>query len=393
MDKVDEKMKPWQQVQGIYVHIPFCVQKCLYCDFTSFACYDDEFKNRYAHTVVKEIEQKSSKSICVNEKATIYFGGGTPSVMPLDDISIIVQSLKQHGFWRNPAEAVIEVNPGTADLRKLIGLRELGFDRISFGIQSLNNNELKQIGRIHTSEEALNAVEMARQAGFKRINADIMYGLPGQNMASLKNTLQQITATGIEHISVYGLILEEETPLAKMVEQDKMILPDEDLCADMYEFVQSFLRAEGFTRYEISNYAKNEQYSKHNLVYWHYYPYLAFGAAACGFNGKKRFTGTMDVKKYVEQGLQGSFAYVEEELSVSDMLGEFMFMNLRKQSGANLYEAQERFGVDVYSEYKKEIDNFIAQGLLNYDRQTKVLSLTENGMEVGNQIFEIFVRV
>jgi oxygen-independent coproporphyrinogen-3 oxidase len=216
----------------------------------------------------------------INPNATIYFGGGTPSTLPIECVSEIVGALKNHKYWQEPAEATIEVNPGTADLEKLKALRYLGFDRISFGVQSLNDVELKTIGRIHSAQEALQAIAWAKEAGFNRISADLIYGLPGQTLTSLRKTLEELTATGIEHVSVYGLIVEEGTPLAKLVDEGKLVLPEEDIAADMYEFVQSFLKEQGFERYEISNYAKKGQYSKHNLVYWKYEPYAAFGAAA-----------------------------------------------------------------------------------------------------------------
>lgn len=384
-------LRPWQCVQGIYVHIPFCVQKCLYCDFTSFACYDEAFKQSYAEAVCREIAECSKKLPAIAPQATIYFGGGTPSVLPVDLLAQITEALKKYGFWQNPAEATIEVNPGTANLVKLKKLRELGFDRISFGVQSLQDNELRAIGRIHTAVEALEAIRMAQEAGFDRINADLIYGLPGQTMESLHSTLQQLAATGIEHMSVYGLIVEEGTPLAALVDKGQIVLPDEDTCADMYEFVQSFLAQQGFKRYEISNYAKQNGQSRHNLVYWQYLPYAAFGAAACGFDGKVRKSVLSDVSKYVADALQGTFAYEEEQLSPAEQLSEFMFMNLRKTDGADLRAARERFGVDIYAKYEEQLKDFAARGLVEYDNCTEILKLTASGMELGNQVFEIFV--
>ena len=284
MDKL-QNLQPWQQVQGIYVHIPFCRQKCLYCDFNSYAGFGAEAMAKYAAAV----------------NASIYFGGGTPSLLPAEAIKEITDALKKYGWWQNPCEASIEANPGTVDLPKLKALRQLGFDRISFGVQSLNDAELKAIGRVHNAAEALEAIELAKQTGFKRINADVIYGLPGQTMASLKETLAQLCSTGIEHLSVYGLIVEKGTPLQKITEAGQIILPDEDEAADMYEFVQEFLKTHGFERYEISNYARGKAYSRHNLVYWHYYPYAAFGAGACGFSGSARFTAAAKVQFMIKK--------------------------------------------------------------------------------------------
>lgn len=384
-------LQPWQQVQAIYVHIPFCVQKCLYCDFASYACYDRKVQQEYVAAVCREIERKSRAKQAVNPAGTIYFGGGTPSVLPTEDIAQIVEMLKRCGYWQQPAEATIEVNPGTADMVKLQALHELGFDRISFGVQSLQDGELTAIGRIHTAREALEAIEMAKTAGFERINADVIYGLPQQTLRSLEDTLQQLTAMGIEHLSVYGLILEEGTPLTRLVEAGRVQLPDEDAAADMYEFVQRFLRESGFERYEVSNYARGGVYSRHNLVYWQYLPYEAFGAAACAFDGAARVTATADVAAYIAGSESGKDIYAAEQLSNAELLGEFMFMNLRKTSGADLLQARERYGVDVWDKYQAELEPLLAAGLVDYDAEWQILRLTESGMEVGNRIFEIFV--
>ena len=239
---------------------------------------------------------------------------------------------------------------------------------------------------------------LAREAGFRRINADLIYGLPGQTLASLRDTLERLTATGIEHLSVYGLIVEEGTPLEKLVDSGRLQLPDEDEAADMYELVQNFLHEAGFARYEISNYAKQGQQSQHNIVYWQYHPYLGFGVAACGFDGGTRRTAAESVQEYVEQAGQltpenwrMSSLYTVEELDASLQLEEFMFMGLRRSAGAQLAEARTRFGVDVLQRFGKDLQRFIDGGFVEYDAQSEVLRLTEKGMAVGNQIFDVFV--
>ena len=421
------KVNSWQQYQAIYIHIPFCKQKCLYCDFASYACFGERDMQAYTDALCHEIEVRAEEAAKVASAATVYFGGGTPSVLPIDCLERIVAALKSFGFWNTPAEATIEVNPGTADLAKLKRLRAAGFDRISFGVQSLQDDELRAIGRIHSASQALEAIDLAKQAGFERISCDLIYGLPGQTMASLKDTLLRLIATGIEHISVYGLILEEGTPLEHLVSSGKVSLPDDDTSADMYELVQQVLKERGFERYEISNYAKNGQYSRHNTVYWQYYPYIAFGAAACGFdvndntatnvrntyyanasqaNSSDSFempmayrrTGLSTVPEYIAtakalepDAWRSSSLYSIEELTAAQQLEEFMFMGLRRAQGADLAEAQTRFGVDVWQRYQAELAAYIAQGLVRYDAFAKRLALTEAGMEVGNQIFAIFV--
>lgn len=389
----------WQQYQAIYVHIPFCKQKCLYCDFASYACFGEREMRTYTDVLCHEIEVRAEEASNVAFGATIYFGGGTPSVLPTDCLERIVSMLKSCGFWQKPAEATIEVNPGTADVNKLKRLREAGFDRISFGVQSLQDKELRAIGRIHNAEEALIAIDMARTAGFRRISCDLIYGLPGQSLASLKDTICRITKTGIEHMSVYGLIVEEGTPLERLVNSGQMVLPDEDIAADMYELVQRLLAEAGFERYEISNYAKNGQYSRHNTVYWQYHPYIAFGAAACGMEKALRRTAASTVPEYIAaaQALTSgnwrtSELYTSESLTLQQQLEEFMFMGLRRAAGADLAEARTRFGVDVWQRYQKELAPYIAQGLVGYEAAAERLYLTPAGMELGNQIFAIFIN-
>lgn len=389
----------WQQYQAIYVHIPFCKQKCLYCDFASYACFGEREMRTYTDVLCHEIEVRAEEASNVAFGATIYFGGGTPSVLPTDCLERIVSMLKSCGFWQKPAEATIEVNPGTADVNKLKRLREAGFDRISFGVQSLQDKELRAIGRIHNAEEALIAIDMARTAGFRRISCDLIYGLPGQSLASLKDTICRLTKTGIEHMSVYGLIVEEGTPLERLVNSGQMVLPDEDIAADMYELVQRLLAEAGFERYEISNYAKNGQYSRHNTVYWQYHPYIAFGAAACGMEKALRRTAASTVPEYIAaaQALTSgnwrtSELYTSESLTLQQQLEEFMFMGLRRAAGADLAEARTRFGVDVWQRYQKELAPYIAQGLVGYEAAAERLYLTPAGMELGNQIFAIFVN-
>ena len=389
----------WQQYQAIYVHIPFCKQKCLYCDFASYACFGEREMRTYTDALCHEIEVRAEEASNVAFGATIYFGGGTPSVLPTDCLEGIVSTLKSCGFWQKPAEATIEVNPGTADVNKLKRLREAGFDRISFGVQSLQDKELRAIGRIHNAEEALIAIDMARTAGFRRISCDLIYGVPGQSLASLKDTICRLTKTGIEHMSVYGLIVEEGTPLERLVNSGQMVLPDEDIAADMYELVQRLLAEAGFERYEISNYAKNGQYSRHNTVYWQYHPYIAFGAAACGMEKALRRTAASTVPEYIAaaQALTSanwrtSELYTSESLTFQQQLEEFMFMGLRRAAGADLAEARARFGVDVWQRYQKELAPYIAQGLVGYEAAAERLYLTPAGMELGNQIFAIFVN-
>lgn len=388
-----ESRKPWEEYQALYVHIPFCRQKCLYCDFASYAGFGEEKMHEYALAVCREIEQQADKAAMMADGATVYFGGGTPSLLPAEDMQMITDALRRCGFWRQPAEATVEANPGTACAAKLEALRRAGFDRISFGVQSLNDGELRAIGRIHTAAEAAEAVELARRAGFKRISADLIYGLPGQTEASLAETLEGVLALVLDHISVYGLIVEEGTPLEKLVGEGKLQLPDEDAAGNMYDYVQKRLKRAGFERYEISNYARNGQQSLHNTVYWQYRPYMAFGAAACSFDGRRRRTAAEGVDEYIAAvNGAGEHLYIEENLSEEELLEEFMFMGLRRSAGADLHEARERFGTDVMERFGSSLQPFLDRKLAVYDEEKGRLRLTEQGMALGNLIFEIFVN-
>ena len=339
-------MQKWEQIQGVYIHTPFCLQKCLYCDFASYAGADTETMEKYVDAVCSEIMMRSNE-VTIADQATLYFGGGTPSLLSEKLLAKLVEALQKNGCWLQPAEATIEVNPGTADLDKLRFFKDLGFDRISFGVQSLNDAELRAVGRIHTANEALDAITMAEKAGFTRVSADLIYGLPEQSLQTLKTSLQNLTAAGLQHLSVYGLTIEKNTPLAGMLDKGKVELPDEDCQLAMYELVQEYLEAQGLHRYEISNYAVSGQESRHNLVYWHYLPYLSFGSSACSFNGSQRFTATDSVTDYIESIQSGKSWGGFEDLTKEMQLSEYLFMGLRTTVGIDLIETEQRFGCDV----------------------------------------------
>lgn len=405
-------MERWEQFQGVYVHTPFCLQKCLYCDFPSYAKFPEVVRQQYVEALCKEIELRSRQcTLSVAKEATVYFGGGTPTVLSAEQIGQIVACLKQYGFWKNPAEATVEANPGTVDKTKLKALRELGFDRISLGVQSLQDNELLALGRIHTAEQALRAVEEAKQAGFQRISADLMSGIPCQTAESFHHTLDRILQLNLSHLSVYSLILEEGTPLEKLVSEGKVTLPDEEVSYSMYEMTRSRLEQAGLKRYEISNYAKPGQESLHNTVYWHYEPYAAFGVGACSFSGTERRTNTFDVREYIKgwnaaaaalqkngtatsgKGFsadrEGRRLWQTERLDLKTQMSEVMIMGLRMRSGVDLNRIRKRFDVDIMKYYEKEIQTLLDKNMA--EREAGTLRLTPYGMRYGNQAFEVFV--
>ena len=405
-------MERWEQIQGVYVHTPFCLQKCLYCDFPSYAGFSEEIRQRYVDAICREIEIRSlQRELPVTKEATVYFGGGTPTVFSVEQIARIVACLKENGWWNEPAEATVEANPGTVDAEKLRSLRELGFDRISLGVQSLQNTELRALGRIHTAEQALRAVKEAKQAGFSRINADLMSGIPCQTPESFRNTLDTMLQLNLSHISVYSLILEEGTPLEKLVGEGRVTLPDEDITYVMDEMTIERLTQAGLQRYEISNYAASGQESLHNKVYWHYEPYAAFGVGACTFNGKERRTNTADVQQYINGWQAETVAFRSsgvatgikdisadrddktlwqtEHLDRKTQISETMIMGLRLKEGISAQLMQKRFGIDVLQHFGKEIQVLLKNNMLVCDGER--LRLTEFGMRYGNRAFEVFV--
>ena len=423
-------MERWEQFQGVYVHTPFCLQKCLYCDFPSYAGFTEDARQQYAEALCREIEVRSfRRELSVAEGATVYFGGGTPTVLSVAQIGRIVDCLKQNGWWKEPAEATIEANPGTVDEPKLEALREMGFDRISIGVQSLQDNELRALGRIHTAEQAVEAVRAAKQAGFQRINADLMSGIPCQTEESFGKTLDTVLQLGLSHISVYSLILEEGTPLARLVEEGSVQLPDEEASFNMYEMTTDVLAQAGLQRYEISNYAAPGQESLHNLVYWHYEPYAAFGVGACTFTGAERRTNTFDVWQFIKgwqkegvcsrsngmseciqdassvykpsgenggaedislsAGKEDSALWQIEPLDRKTQVSEAMIMGLRLRSGVSSDVMQKRFGIDIQHYYGKELERLRQNKMAEWARGR--LRLTEYGMRYGNQAFEAFV--
>ena len=389
-------MERWEQFQGVYVHTPFCLQKCLYCDFPSYAGFSEEVRQQYVDALCREIETRSlQRDLPVAQGATVYFGGGTPTVLSVEQLGQIVNCLKQSGFWNEPVEATIEANPGTVHTEKLKALREFGFDRISLGVQSLQEKELRALGRIHTADQALRAIEETKQAGLQRINADLMSCIPGQTVESFRHTLDRILQLNLSHLSVYSLILEEGTQLERLVGEGKVTLPDEEASGSMYEMTTDFLARAGLRRYEISNYAEPGQESLHNKVYWHYEPYAAFGVGACSFTGKERRTNTFDVREYIERWstaeavLQNSGPWQTERLDIRTQIREAMIMGLRLTEGIDLNKMQQRFGIDVLKYYGQEIQTLLDKKMAACE--AGMLRLTPYGMQYGNQAFEAFV--
>jgi len=417
---------------GLYIHIPFCVKKCAYCDFLSFAS-DDATKERYVNALCEEIRaNKGSEEEYTVE--TIYFGGGTPSVLSVEQISrifgAITESFEVRGFvpeksekkkekklrfgkkkseepveTETPetrlqrvlngelAEVTIEVNPGTADREKLTALYELGFNRLSMGLQSAVAAELSCLGRIHTKEQFADCVKAAREAGFRNISGDLMSGLPGQTEETLTESIRFLLAQQPEHISVYSLQVEDGTEFAKRYGEDgpeKGLLPDEDADRAMYDLTGKLLCEAGYRRYEISNYAKEGFESRHNSSYWKGTEYLGLGLGASSLMSNARFHNTTELEEYIA-GAADPFSLREdmERLVQKELMEEFMFLGLRMCRGIEKAEFKRRFKCDIETIYGDVMKRLVSQGVLA-EEEGRVF-LTPRGIDVSNVVLAEFL--
>ena len=386
---------------GIYVHIPFCKRKCFYCDFCSFEC-DKNKHNDYTKALIneirafnldaeknqlKKISPKSSEELIIK---TLYFGGGTPSFIDETYIEQIVNELKKKYNFSEDIEATIEVNPGTATIDKLKKYKEIGFNRISIGLQSTNDRLLNLIGRIHNYSEFEETYKLAREVGFKNINVDLMIGLPTQTLNDVKDSLEKIIEKNPEHISVYSLILEEGTKLKEMIDSNKLKLPDEDLERKMYWLVKNKLEENGYKHYEISNFSKPGYESKHNTDCWKQKEYLAFGLAAHSYMDNIRYSNIMDLDKYIEDNLKGkNNRKIEEIQDKRIQMNEFVILGLRMINGFSTKNFENKFGINSFEEYKDTIDNLVKMDLVRI--KDEQISLTDKGIDFANIVWSEFV--
>lgn len=372
---------------SIYVHIPFCVQKCAYCDFLS-APATDEVQEQYLYQLMQEIQKRAEQYAQDYIVKTIFIGGGTPSCVSVSLLCEVLAKLKQYFVVEEQAEISMECNPGTVTEDALKAYRKAGINRLSIGLQSTQDTLLKKLGRIHTYEQFLATYDAARKAGFENINIDLMSALPEQSLADYEQTLEDVLALCPEHISAYSLIVEEGTPFYDM----DLNLPDEDTERMMYERTKQILGEKGYERYEISNYAKAGKECRHNLVYWQRGEYLGVGLGAASLMkdaGQKeiRLKNNSDLNAY----LNGDISYEEEEvLNRRDAMEEFFFLGLRQMKGVSLIEFAEQFGEDTIEWFEEAIVTSIQDGLLEQDGEW--LRLTEKGIDVSNVVFERFLE-
>ena len=362
---------------GLYIHIPFCRTKCLYCDFCSFVSRDEQQREAYVGALLREIEARGTKDYSVD---TVYFGGGTPSLLSAEQIGRILGEIKESFNVSPDAEITLECNPMTvSDGDKYFKeLRALGVNRLSLGVQTAIDGELKLIGRRHSFEEAKATFLAARGAGFENISVDLMLGIPSQTLDSLRASANQVIKLAAEHISIYSLQLEEGTPLYRM--RERYSLADDDTAADMYELVVKMMKDAGYRHYEISNFARGGRESKHNCKYWRLDEYLGLGLAAHSDFGGKRLENTRDMERY----LGGEWLEAASEISNSEREFEFLMLGLRTADGISKSEFLARFGVDFDEKYGKRVEKFKKMGY--FCEKGDALALTESGFEVSNAI-------
>ena len=446
---------------GIYIHIPFCVHKCIYCDFLSSPA-DVHTRKQYVRALINEIyltrEGKCANKLiknvlqgdntsyedmeeqavngltsdyalydtvcmadyektimqedisgCVDDiksenwhiVTSIFIGGGTPSAIDAEDISDILDAVRNNYNVSDKAEITIECNPGTMDKKKAAIYRKAGINRISFGLQSTDNNELRMLGRIHTYEQFMESYKIAREAGFDNINIDLMSALPGQTMESFKAVLEKALSLGAEHISVYSLIVEEGTRLSDNIDSFPPI-PSDDEDRQMYYMTKEMLSSYGYEQYEISNYAQKGYECKHNLKYWERCDYLGFGIGAASLYSGRRYTNISDIGRYMDVLAEITNAldksYVNEllqirtdmeELSKEDEMSEYMFLGLRKTKGIDITDFKEEFGTDIKDIFGEAIEDNIARGLLIHDGNC--LYLSKRGIDISNTVMSDFI--
>lgn len=376
------------KIWGVYVHIPFCRQKCYYCDFPSYAGRE-RYMADYIAALCQEIQVRGSfYKQKWNNPATVYIGGGTPTALPYDLMAKLLQKLQENLTAKY--EFTVECNPGTVDSKYLALLYANGVNRLSLGVQSFNDEILRSIGRIHTGSEAGKAILMAKKIGFANINLDLMYGLPGQSLQDLKNSVVKAIDLKPEHISIYGLQLEEGTVFFKQQAAGKLILPTDAETEAMYDYMTSFLPKSGYLRYEISNFAKKGYESRHNMGYWQDVPYLGLGAAAHSYLAGQRYAASKDIARYIAGVRTGEFALVkEEETNRKTSMEEFCFLALRTAQGIDKKRFAQKFNCSIQSVYADVIAKMKAKELL-YENETS-LALTELGMKYGNLVFSEFI--
>ena len=402
---------------GLYIHIPFCKHKCYYCDFVSYANKKKFFK-KYVECVKKEIEKYARENRIMSEHGlepkyvikTIYIGGGTPSLIDEEYIEDILKSIRKNfeitsnleenyeaqdekiKNYNSQIETTIEVNPGTVTKEKLQKYLECGINRLSIGLQAVQDNLLKEIGRIHTFEDFQNVYKWAREVGFENINVDLMIGLPNQTLDDVKESTKKVMVLKPEHISVYSLILEENTKLEDMVIKGKLELPDDEIERKMYWYVKKALEKHKYIHYEISNFARPGFESKHNSDCWNQNEYIGIGAAASSFMNNARYENISDLEEYIsniENDKPSKNIQLQELLDDESKIDEYMMLSLRKISGVNISEFKRKFNQNPIIRYNKILEKLIKEELIEIDGNN--IRLSSKGIDLANLVWEEFI--
>ena len=371
---------------GVYLHIPFCRSRCSYCDFATDVFTSAEVVDRYVNSLAKEIDvfQPSKSKIQID---TIYFGGGTPSLLTPRQLEKILNVIHKKFSVDEKSEITMEMNPATVSADSLREYKNLGVNRASFGAQTFDDAELKRLGRRHSAQDVRETIKLLRGADFDNVSFDLIAGLPRQTLADWERNLDEALKLKPEHLSLYLLEIHEGTPLAEQVRSGRQPLPDDDLAAEMYKMMLEKVSGAGYRQYEISNFSLPNFESKHNSKYWTLDAVFGFGCSAHSFDGeKRRWSNERDTLKYVKSVEDESFKYIEDD--ETDVKFEYLFLGLRLNKGIDLGEYQRRFGEDLILEYKKQLDYLEKADLIKFGG--KFLKLTEKGFLYSNEVFTAF---
>ncbi len=378
----------------LYIHIPFCARKCNYCDFLSFPAEAQDYEN-YVDKLCEEL-CVISEDAASYDVSSIFIGGGTPSILPPDLIARIMETIFSHYRVNEDAEISMECNPASTLRYKFSIYKESGINRLSLGLQSANNVELHQLGRIHIFEDFLKSYQNARLEGFQNINIDLMDGIPEQDPESWKKTLRNVLMLRPEHLSIYNLIIEEGTPFYRLHQAGGLKLPSEDALIEMDTITKELCKKAGMERYEVSNYARPGFECRHNYGYWSDVPYLGFGLGASSYFEKKRFSNTRILSEYLKLDFReeaaADFPHLHTDLQIlsrKDQMEEFMFLGLRRISGISEIDFQCRFSVDIQSVFGEKLSRFTSMGLMIHEGYHYRFS--EQGMDVSNTLLSEFL--
>lgn len=376
--------------RALYIHIPFCTNKCFYCDFNSYVAAGQPI-DAYLDALENEM-RLTAASLPPEEIDTVFVGGGTPTVLNPVQMTRFLTSVRNHYPLAQNVEFTMEANPGTTDLEKLTAMREGGVNRISFGAQTFDNELLAAIGRIHAAQDVIQSIANAKEAGFTNLSIDLMFGLPNQTLQQLKDSVNIALELDLPHYSLYGLKVEENTLFHRLYQRDELPLPEEDDELAMYEHLIERLSGEGYRHYEISNFARPGYESRHNTTYWHNLPYYGLGAGAHGYVKGYRHINIKGVQPYIDAANKALPILERNQVSVEEAMGDFMMVGLRLQDGVNQASFSRQFGgVTLEEVFGKQLTKLQGQGLLEQSSETSNYRLTAKGIIFGNEVFGAFV--